>query len=317
MKTMLVFPGQGSQYAGMGQDVYNKYQSAQKFFDENKHFRDIIFDGNEEELKKTNNTQPALMMVSYAVWLAFNEEYGKNAEIGEGEKIKQLNISAVAGHSLGEYSALSVAGGCDANDCVEILSKRGQAMMDNCPEGTGMLAVLGSNKETIEGIIAEIQPKTLVIANSNCIGQIVVSGYNEDIDKFIETGKQKGLKKMIKLPVSGAFHSPLMQNAKEEFENFVDGFNVKTPKYEILQNFSGKFEKEPETIKNNLKQQITAPILWTENIQMAIQNGFDTFIEIGAKNVLFNLIKRINDNVKILHLEKVEEIQTFFDTLNN
>ena len=313
MKTLLICAGQGSQYIGMGKDIYDNYIYANKAFNQvndtiGTEFLNLIFNGDENELKKSFNTQPALMAVSVATFLALKEEYGT--------KLDNLNICGVAGHSLGEYSALCVAGCLSIKETAKILCKRGEAMFNCVSDDTGMMAVIESNKEIIQEHINKIKPKCLVIANSNSVGQIVVSGYKEDIEKFKESISGDA-KKLIPLPVSGAFHSPLMKPAEDKIANDIEELNIQPPKYPILQNYSSKFETEPSIIKNNLKHQITAPIYWCENMQKAIQDGFDTFIEIGAKNVLFNLIKRIDDNVKVLHLEKIEEIQTFFETLNN
>ena len=313
---MLMFPGQGSQYIGMGKDIFDNYEYAKKAFLQadgaiGENLTQLIFEGSEDELKKSYNTQPALMVVSVAIYLALREEYGS--------KLDELNICGVAGHSLGEYSALCVAGGLSIEDTAKILYKRGQTMFNCVSNDTGMLAVIGSDKDVIQQNIDEIEPKCLVIANSNSVGQIVVSGYLDDIEKF--KAKMEGkAKRLISLPVSGAFHSPLMQKAQDEMGEEIGKLNIKKPNYAILQNYSGKFETEPDVIKSNLQKQITAPVLWRENMQMAITDGFDTFIEIGAKNVLSGLMKRIvtkeqEDKIKIINAEKVEDIKTLFDKI--
>ena len=314
MKTLLMFPGQGSQYIGMGKDIYEKYNYAQKAFQQVNEALDedltkLIFEGDEAELKKSYNTQPALMVVSVAIYLALKEEYGT--------KLDELNIQGVAGHSLGEYSALCVAGGLSIGETAKILRKRGQAMFNCVSDDTGMCAVIGSDKQTIQQAIDNIKPKCLVIANSNSIGQIVISGYNEDIEKF-KVEMQGKAKKLIPLPVSGAFHSPLMQKAQDEVADDIEKLNIKQVNYPILQNYSGKFETDIATIKTNLQKQITAPVLWCENMQMAIEQGFDTFIEIGAKNVLTGLLKRIvpedkKDSIKLINVEKVEDVEKIFN----
>ena len=316
MKTLLMFPGQGSQYVGMGKDIFESYNYSKKAFQQvnetlGEDLTKLIFEGDENELKKSFNTQPALMVVSVAVYLALKEEYGS--------KLDELNIQGVAGHSLGEYSALCVAGGLSIGETATILRKRGQAMYDNVSNDTGMLAVIGADKETIQNAIDNISPKCLVIANNNSIGQIVVSGYLDDIEKFKMEMDGKA-KKLIPLPVSGAFHSPLMQKSQEEVEDDIGKLNIQKPSVAILQNYSTKFENEPEEIKNNLKKQITAPVLWVESIQMAIEQGFDTFIEIGAKNVLSGLVKRIitkeqAETIKIINVEKVEDVKGLFEKL--
>lgn len=318
MKTMLLFPGQGSQYIGMGKDVYENYKYAKKAFMQvnkelNTDLTNLIFNGTEEELKKSYNTQPSLMIVSIAIYLALKEEYV--------DKLDELNICGVAGHSLGEYSALCASGCLSISETAKILSARGNEMFKCADNNTGMLAVIGSDNKTIQENINSIKPKCLVIANSNSIGQTVVSGYLEDIEKFKIQMEGKA-KRLIPLPVSGAFHSPLMQKAQDNIKNEIEKLDIKNPKYPILQNYSGEFETEISSIKTNLQKQITAPVLWCENMQNAIQQGFDTFIEIGAKNVLTGLMKRIvteeqKEKIKIINIENVENIKTLFDKINN
>ena len=317
MKTLLMFAGQGSQYVGMGKDVYNNYTYANKALNQVNNtisgdFLSLIFNGDENELKKSFNTQPALMAISVATFLALKEEYGI--------KLDKLNICGVAGHSLGEYSALCVAGCLSIIDTAKILRKRGKAMFNCVSNDTGMMAIIGCDKNIIQKHINKINPKCLVIANSNSIEQIVVSGYKEDIEKFKESISNEA-KKLIPLPVSGAFHSPLIKPAEEKMADYIEELNIKPPKYPVLQNYSSKFETEPSVIKDNLKHQITAPIYWKENMQKAIQDGFDTFIEIGAKNVLCGLMKRIitkeqEDKIKIISIEKTEDITNLSTILN-
>ena len=314
MKTLLMFPGQGSQYVGMGKDIYDNYSYAKKAFQQvdealDEEFSNKIFNGNEDDLKKSYNTQPALMAVSVAIFLAMKEEYGN--------KLNELNIKGVAGHSLGEYSAICVAGELTIAETAKILRKRGEAMFNCVSDDTGMLAVIGSDNQTIQESIDAIKPRCLVIANSNSPAQTVVSGYKDDIDNFITQMEGKA-KRLIPLPVSGAFHSPLMQQAQDEMQQPIEQLDVKDVKYPVLQNYSSNFETNPATIKTNLQKQITSPVLWCECMQKAIAGGFDTFIEIGAKNVLTGLMKRIvpaESNVKIINVEKVEDVKTLMEKL--
>ena len=313
---MLVFPGQGSQYIGMGHDVFDKYQYSKKAFLQvneilGQNLSDLIFNGDENELKQSYNTQPSLMAVSVAIYLGLKEEHGN--------KLDKLNISGVAGHSLGEYSALCVSGCLSISETANILRKRGRAMSNCVSNDTGMLAVIGSDAKTIQENINIINPKCLVIANSNSVGQIVVSGYLDDIEKFKVQMNNKA-KKLIQLPVSGAFHSPLMQQAQNDIENEIDKLNIQKPIYPILQNYSSEFETNPVNIKMNLKKQITSPVLWCENMQLALSKEFDTFIEIGAKNVLSGLMKRIvpkekENKIKIINIETVNDIENLFNRL--
>ncbi len=317
-----MFPGQGSQYVGMGKDVYDNFSYAKKVFDRvdevlktknteyNKNynkFSDLIFNGTEDDLKKSYNTQPALMTVSLVVFLAIKEQHGS--------KLDTLNIQGVAGHSLGEYSALCVAGSLTLDETANVLFERGKTMFSCAGSDTGMLAVIGSDDETIQKNIDLIKPKCLVIANSNSLAQTVVSGYLDDIEKFKEQMKDKA-KRLIPLAVSGAFHSPLMQTAQDKMFEKLDKLVFKQVKYPILQNYSSIFETDKDVIRHNLQYQITAPVLWVKSIQKAISSGFDTFVEIGAKNVLSGLVKRISSDVKVINIETTEDVKTLFEKLN-
>ena len=316
MKTLLMFPGQGSQYVGMGKDIYENYSYSKKAFQQvdealGEEFFSKIFNGDEDDLKKSYNTQPALMTVSVAIFLAMKEEYGN--------RLDELNIKGTAGHSLGEYSAICVAGGLTIAETAKILRKRGEAMYNCVNDDTGMLAVIGSDNHTIQENIDAITPKCLVIANSNSPAQTVVSGYKTDIEAFTEQMQGKA-KRLIPLPVSGAFHSPLMQKAQDEMQSQIEQLDLKDLKYPVLQNYSSKFEIDALVVKANLQKQITAPVLWCECMQKAMADGFDTFVEIGAKNVLTGLMKRIvpaESNVKIINMEKVEDVKTLMEKINN
>ena len=317
-----MFPGQGSQYVGMGKDVCENYEYAKKTFHQvdgvlanvcvklnqgYSKFSDLIFSGTEEDLKKSYNTQPALMTVSLAVFLALKEQHGT--------ELDKLNIQGVAGHSLGEYSAICVAGGLTVAKTAEILFKRGKAMFDCVSDDTGMLAVIGSDNKTIQENIDLIKPKCLVIANSNSPAQTVVSGYLDDIEAFKTQMKDKA-KRLIPLAVGGAFHGPLMQEAQDEISKEINKLVVNEVKYPVLQNYSSNFETNTKTIKNNLQRQITAPVLWVESIQKAISCGFDTFIEIGAKNVLSGLVKRISSDVRVINVETADDVKSLFEKLD-
>ena len=315
---MLVFMGQGSQYVGMGKDVFENYEYSNKVFKQvdevlDKYIHDdlktlgynslsdLIFQGTEEHLKISEYTQPALMTVSVATYLAMVEEYG--------EKLADLNIQGVAGHSLGEYSALCVAGSLNVKDTAVIIHKRGLAMTNCVKDNTGMLAVLGCEIDDINKTIQEINAKCLVVANINSPSQIVVSGFLDDIKTF-EVAIKPYAKRVVLLPVSGAFHSPLMRQAEEDILNDICNLNIKDAKYKIMQDYSSAFSLNGDDIKENLKKQITSPVNWVKMIQNAIDDGFDTFIEVGAKNVLTNLIKKISSDVKAINIETKDDIKT-------
>lgn len=309
MKTLLMFPGQGSQYIGMCKDIFDRFSYSKKAFQIvdkvlNENLTDLILNGDENELTKSYNSQPAIMLVSVAIYLALKEKYGS--------KLDNLNIKGTIGHSLGEYSALCVSGVLSIEDTAKILKQRGFAMYNCVKSDTGMCAIIGTNVEDIQSAIDNIKSKCLVIANYNSFGQIVVSGYLEDIEKLKIELKDKA-KKMIDLKVSGAFHSPLMKQAEDNMKQYIEKLDLHTPKIDILQNYSCKFENDIEKIRFNLLHQITAPIFWYKNIQTAIQNGFDTFIEIGPKNVLSGLVKRSLlenqvEKIKIINIENCNDI---------
>ena len=310
---MLVCPGQGAQYVGMGKDIYNTYAGARMAYrktDDALDFKlsELVFAGSKDELKKSFNTQPALMATSVATWKAMQEEYGS--------KLEKLNIRAVAGHSLGEYSALCIADAIEIEDCAKILYLRGKAMMNCVKDDTAMAAVLGSNKETIEHALNSQLIKCLVIANNNCPGQIVVSGYKDDIYTFQERMEGK-CKKIMLLPVSGAFHSPLMYGAKRIMQKPLQELKLTTPKWPILQNASSIMETNPEDIRENLLNQITVQVNWADDIAMAINNyGINLFVELGG-DTLTKLIKRINPDVNTVSLKTVEDIKAFGEKMNN
>lgn len=318
MKTLLMFPGQGSQYLGMCNDIYKSSFYAKKLFQKTKDilqidFADIIFNTNNEILSKSYITQPAIALVSVSIYLTLIERYKAN--------IDKLNIQGVIGHSLGEYSALCVAKYLPFEEMIKFLQKRGQAMYDCAKENTGMCAIIGCDKERIQTSINNIMAKCLVIANTNSKEQIVVSGYLDDIKK-LKTELSTKAKRMIDLSVSGAFHSPLMKTAQDSLQDDIASLKLLPSNIAILQNYSGKFETDIKTIQQNLKQQITSPILFYENIQTAIQCGFDTFIEIGPKNVLSSLVKRCItkeqlDNVNIYKIENLEDVNNFQMFLDN
>ena len=313
LKTMLVCPGQGAQYVGMGRDIYDTYAGARMAYrktDDALEYKlsEIIFYGSKDELKKSFNTQPALMVTSVATWKALQEKYGS--------KLDKLNIKAVAGHSLGEYSALCIADAIEIDDCAKILHLRGKAMTTCVKNDTAMAAVLGSDKETIEHALNSQLIKCLVIANNNCPGQIVVSGYKDDIYTFQERMEGK-CKKIMLLPVSGAFHSPLMYGAKKMMQKPLQELKLTSPKWPVLQNASSIMETNPEAIRENLLNQITAQVNWTNDINTAVlSHGINLFIELGG-DTLTKLIKRINPDVKTVSLKTVEDIKSFGDKMDS
>jgi len=303
MKAIL-FPGQGSQFVGMGLDFYKKYESVKKCFkatDEALGFSlsDIIFNGPESELKLTKNTQPAIMTVGVSIFNALNLHY--NYKLNEAKFF--------AGHSLGEYTALVCAGSLTIERAAYLLHERGKAMQDAVPEGKGsMIAVLGMTLDEVEIEVNLINKnETCEIANDNSNNQIVVSGTNSAIkmlDKNLKSKKKKG----IILPVSAPFHCSLMKKAAENMVEKITNSDFLEPKPAIISNVTAKEEMDINKIKPLLIDQITSRVRWKESINYMINKGVTEFVEIGPGKVLSGLVKKINRDVKISNINLLEEI---------
>jgi len=283
-----VFPGQGAQYTGMGKELYEKSPLARKLFEEANEilgFRitDIMFEGNDEELRQTNVTQPAIFLHSIILIKLLE---------------KQFQADMVAGHSLGEFSALVAANVLSYEEGLRLVYQRASAMQKagEIQEGT-MAAILNLPDETVEKICAGID-EIVVPANYNCPGQIVISGTIKGIDLACEQLLAAGAKRALKLKVGGAFHSPLMEPAGEELKKAIKAISFKTPDFPIYQNVSAQGEINPDIIKAHLIAQLTAPVRWTQSIQNMIAAGADEFTECGPGNVLQGLIKKIDSSVQ-------------------
>lgn len=282
-----IFPGQGAQFTGMGKDLYEKYPLAQELFEQaNKilgfNITDIMFHGTAEQLKQTDVTQPAIFL--HAVITA--KILGNN-----------FKPEMVAGHSLGEFSALVANGVLSFEDGLKLVSKRAKAMQKACELTKGtMAAVLGLEDEIVEKTCNEIEG-VVVPANYNCPGQLVISGEIEAINNACEAMKNKGAKRALVLPVGGAFHSPLMEPAREELAEAIKNTNFNEPTCAIYQNVSASAVTTPEEIKENLIAQLTAPVKWTQTIKQMIQDGATDFTEVGPGKVLQGLMRKIDRNV--------------------
>lgn len=282
-----IFPGQGAQFTGMGKDLYEKYPLAQELFEQaNKilgfNITDIMFHGTAEQLKQTDVTQPAIFL--HAVITA--KILGNN-----------FKPEMVAGHSLGEFSALVANGVLSFEDGLKLVSKRAKAMQKACELTKGtMAAVLGLEDEIVEKTCNEIEG-VVVPANYNCPGQLVISGEIEAINNACEAMKNKGAKRALVLPVGGAFHSPLMEPAREELAEAIKNTNFNEPTCAIYQNVSASAVTTPEEIKENLIAQLTAPVKWTQTIKQMIQDGAADFTEVGPGKVLQGLMRKIDRNV--------------------
>ncbi|SHJ05609.1 [acyl-carrier-protein] S-malonyltransferase [Mesonia phycicola] len=279
-----VFPGQGAQFTGMGLNLYENYPEAQKMFEKANqvlgfNITDIMFEGTAEQLKQTNVTQPAIFLHSVIL----------QHVLGDSAKPEM-----VAGHSLGEFSALVANKTLEFEDALKLVSKRAEAMQKACElQPSTMAAVLGLEDELVEAVCADING-IVVAANYNCPGQLVISGEVKAIEDACEALKEKGARRALVLPVGGAFHSPLMEPAREELAKAIENTNFNTPICPIYQNVSTFGITNPSEIKENLIFQLTAPVKWTQSVQNMIKEGATSFTEVGPGKVLQGLIKKID-----------------------
>jgi len=301
----VIFPGQGSQIVGMGKDLHAKYSLVQDLFKEADDIlgfslSNLILNGPKEDLDLTENTQPAIFLISYSIFRLIKEEF--NVDLNKADFF--------AGHSLGEYSALASAGALSFSDSLKILKIRGKAMQSAVPKGVGgMVAVLGSQIETIEDFINENKDKyECYIANDNSVGQIVLSGNIEHLDKAMIDLKSANIKN-IKLPVSAPFHCKLMNQATLVMNEEIAKLDFKEPRNILISNVTGKEISNSNELKDLLIKQIESRVRWRESVLLMIDKGIDQFIEIGPGKVLSGLIKRIDRNVKVSAINTEEDIK--------
>ncbi|MBD0402445.1 MULTISPECIES: ACP S-malonyltransferase [unclassified Flammeovirga] len=277
-----VFPGQGAQFTGMGKELYDSNEEAKALFEKANDilgFRitDVMFEGTAEELKQTNVTQPAVFLHSVITALCAEE----------------FTPDVVAGHSLGEFSALVACGALNFEDALQLVAKRAAAMQKACEMNPStMAAILGLSDEDVEKVCEGVEG--VVPANYNCPGQLVISGSKEGIEKACEAAKEAGAKRALPLPVGGAFHSPFMEPAKAELQKAIEETVLNTPKCPIYQNVDAKPQTDPAVIKENLIAQLTAPVKWTQIVQAMIADGVTEFIECGPGKVLSGLVKKVD-----------------------
>lgn len=285
-----VFPGQGSQFVGMGKDLYENNPLAKELFDKANdilgfNITDIMFAGTDEELKQTKVTQPAVFLHSVISALCLGDEFAP---------------AMVAGHSLGELSALVASGALTFEDGLKLVAKRAAAMQKACEAVPGtMAAIIGLSDEKVEEICAAVSTDSniVVAANYNCPGQLVISGNIEAVNAACEKMKEAGAKRALPLPVSGAFHSPLMKPAKEELQAAIEATEFNTPKCPVYQNVDAKPHTAPEEIKANLIAQLTGSVRWTATVEHMIADGATDFTECGPGKALQGMIGRIDKNV--------------------
>jgi len=301
----VIFPGQGSQLVGMGKDLHSKYSLVKNLFkeaDETLGFSisKLILEGPKEELDLTENTQPAIFVLSYSIFKLIKEEFNTD--------LNKANF--FAGHSLGEYSALASAESLSFSDTLKILKIRGKAMQDSVPKGIGgMVAVLGSEIEIIENIIGKNKDKyECFIANDNSEGQIVLSGNMMDLEKMMIDLKSNNIKN-IKLPVSAPFHCKLMNKATILMNQEISKLNFQEPKNTLISNVTGNEISNSKELKELLVKQIESRVRWRESVKLMISRGVNQFIEIGPGKVLSGLIKRIDRNVKVSAINTEEDIK--------
>lgn len=287
-----VFPGQGSQFKGMGAELYQTSPQAKSLFEQANQIlgfelTKIMFEGTDEELKQTNVTQPAIFLHS-VILAAITPDFAPDM---------------VAGHSLGEFSALVAAGGLSFEDGLKLVAQRADAMQKACEvQPSTMAAILGLPDAVIEEICASITDEIVVSANYNCPGQVVISGTLEGIRIACEKLKEAGAKRALPLPVGGAFHSPLMEPAREELARAIEQTHFQVPRCPIYQNVTARPSTDIETIKANLIAQLTAPVRWTQCVENMVADGATSFVECGPGKVLQGLVKKIASEVEIAGL---------------
>ena len=300
--TAFIFPGQGSQYVGMGKEFFENFREARDVFQEaddvlHLPISSLCFQGPEEALKLTENTQPAVLTTSIAILRVLQAEKGVVPHVA-------------AGHSLGEYSALVVSGALAFADAVQIVRLRGRFMQEAVPVGEGaMAAILGMERGEVEKLCEEAaQGEVLTPANFNCPGQIVIAGHAKAVERAMERVKQEG-KKAVPLPVSAPFHSPLMKPAGERLEKILEGIPIQDLKIPVVTNVEADINRSKERVKELLVTQVWSPVRWEESMQKITGDGIEQILEIGPGKLLSGLMKRINPKVETKNIEDIQTLK--------
>jgi [acyl-carrier-protein] S-malonyltransferase len=311
MVRALVFPGQGSQAVGMGRDLASAFAVARHMFQEvddalSQRLSKLMFEGPESELTLTENAQPALMAVSIAVMRVLEKEGGLDLP---------RHVSLVAGHSLGEYSALAAAGTFVLADTARLLKRRGLAMQRAVPVGEGAMAALLELAPAQEIAAAAAEGEVCATANDNAPGQVVVSGHKAAVERAIKLGAERGARRSILLPVSAPFHCALMAPAAQEMEEALAAVAMAPPAVPLVANVTAAPVEDPETIRRLLVEQVTGLVRWRESVLAMKSGGVDTVVEVGAGRVLSGLVKRIDRDLAVASVGTPAEIETFLKTL--
>jgi len=305
-KVAYIFPGQGSQYVGMGKDLYDKFPHAKEIFDGadkilGYSLKELCFEGPKEKLSTTRYSQPAIFTASVAALRALESE------------ISNLEVTAALGLSLGEYTALASAGSIDFEDALRLVAARGEYMDDASRENPGKMAsILGIDREKAEGICSEAQCE---IANLNCPGQIVISGTSDSIEKATGLAKERGAKRTIILDVSGAFHSSMMKPASDRLKTMLDKTEIKKPTFRIVSNVDAGYHTEDQDIRKNLLAQLTGRTYWEDSIRLVAKDGVRTFLEIGPGKVLKGLLRRIDPDLTVHNADTAEDISNLREAI--
>ncbi len=310
-KTAFIFPGQGSQSVGMGKDLFDNFPASREVFEEANDalgfsLSEMCFSGTAEDLALTANTQPAILTVSVAAFRAMETENFPMPDF-------------VAGHSLGEYSALVAAGTLRFSDAVKTVRKRGAYMQEAVPVGAGaMAAILGLPLETVENACAEaVEGQVCSPANINSPSQIVIAGNVEAVDRACELLKTRGAKRAIKLNVSAPFHCALMLPARERLAKELDKIDFQDLKFPIIENVSAEINKSGKRVCAALTEQVSKPVRWAQSVENLILEGVDTFVEVGAGKILSGLVRQINRDVRCLNVENFESLKNSFESLQS